>query len=80
MLSIGGQEDGSLVVLDSVQYAQQGTWAVNLWFKATDVQGNGNESLFYHAAAGIDTSSFDPNQVRRSEGVQHSRMRKDVHG
>ena len=58
------QDDGSLVLLDPVPYGQQGPWAVNMWFKATDISGTSLQYLYAHAASNnYAADSFYPNQV-----------------
>ncbi|KAK9807928.1 hypothetical protein WJX73_003382 [Symbiochloris irregularis] len=59
------QEGESLVLLDPVNYGQQGPWALNLWFKPSDVSGGSYQYLFANAAADSTTANaFSPNQVR----------------
>ena len=57
------QSQGSLVVLDSVAYGEQGPWAVNTWFKVSSVTGSSYEYLYSHASTSQDPSEFGPNQV-----------------
>ena len=59
------QTADSLVALQNVPYGHSGSFAVNLWFKVTSVEGSHYAYLFSHSASTPEVTDFDPNQVGR---------------
>ncbi|KAK9823790.1 hypothetical protein WJX72_005525 [[Myrmecia] bisecta] len=62
------EDHHSSVVIDSVPYAANGPFSVNLWMRARNLTGNTNSYLFSHESsasnASHSTNSWAPNQVQ----------------
>ena len=53
------------MLLPPVAYGASGPFAINFWFKPSDVSGNFFAYLYSHNAAGANATVLEPNQVWR---------------
>ena len=64
------QANGSTVILDPVEFGQEGPWALSLWFRPTPTGLVGDQFEYLFSQGNADTTyatGFEANQVKSNE-------------
>ncbi|GMH45693.1 hypothetical protein BSKO_13656 [Bryopsis sp. KO-2023] len=58
------QDEGSFIVLDNVPYGEKGSFAINMWFRPTNLTGNAFQYIFSHSGVVPTLDAWQSNQVQ----------------